>query len=267
MHIHSQPPPDMADAFQALQDARPDLRLDLRWYPSLPSTMDEAAHLAEQGVPAAVVVVAGEQTAGRGRRGRTWSSPPGTGLHFTYVARPRHRAGLVTLAAGVGVQRGLAVATGLQAHLKWPNDVMIGRRKLAGLLAEGARMGTPDAAVLIGVGLNLRAGSHPPDVNARATSLEEELGRAVDGGHVLVSVIEHLADALVTLEHDVPGTTLDAWRYVSPSSQGTRVEWQDGGLARHGVTAGIDETGALLVQTTDGTERIIAGELQWFLRP
>lgn len=226
--------------------------------------MDAAASLAHDGAAHGVVVVADEQTAGRGRRGTQWASPPGAGLYFSFIARPANRAegpsSLITLAAGVGIRSGLEAATGLAPGLKWPNDLIVGRRKLAGILAEGLSIGTPAQAVIIGVGINIRPAAYPPDVAARATSLEGELARAVDCEALLGRVLEHLRDTLVRLDES-PGDILQAWRAAAPSATGTRVEW-DG---RAGITAGIDDSGALLVKTGSGIERIIAGELNWHL--
>jgi BirA family biotin operon repressor/biotin-[acetyl-CoA-carboxylase] ligase len=234
--------------------------IDIRRHHSLPSTMDAAAALAHDGAAHGVVVVADEQTAGRGRRGTQWASPPGAGLYLSFIARPAAASvtSLITLAAGVGVRDGIAVASGLAADLKWPNDLMVGRRKLAGILAEGLAIGTSKPAVIIGAGINLRPAAYPPDVAARATSLEGELGRSIDGDEVLQRVVAGLWDRLAQLERS-PGDILQAWRAASPTAAGTRVEW-DG---RHGVTEGIDEAGALLVRTRIGVERIIAGELTW----
>jgi len=236
--------------------------IDVRRHRSLPSTMDAAASLAHDGAAHGVVVVAGEQTAGRGRRGTQWASPAGAGLYFSFIARPTPSSttSLITLAAGVGVRDGIVEATGLGADLKWPNDLIVGTRKLAGILAEGLGIGTPQQAVIIGVGINLQPAAYPPDVAARATSLEGELGRAIEGDAVLDSVLVHLWNRLALLERS-PGDILQAWRAASPNAIGTRVEW-DG---RHGVTAGIDDSGALLVRTTDRVERIVAGELRWML--
>lgn len=167
---------------------------------------------------------------------------------------------LLTLAAGVGVRDGIQAATGLAAGLKWPNDLIVGRRKLAGILAEGLAIGTPEQAVIIGVGINVQPASFPPDVAARATSIEGELGRAIDADQVLECVLNELWDRLAEVE-ERPGDILRAWRAASPSAIGTRVEW-DG---HHGVTAGIDDAGALLVKTSTSVERIIAGELTWHL--
>ena len=243
--------------------------IDVRRHRSLPSTMDAAASLAHQGAAHGVVVVAEEQTAGRGRRGTQWASPPGAGIYLSFIARPGHRkaaaastesCSLITLAAGVGVREGIAAAAGLAADLKWPNDLIVGRRKLAGILAEGLAIGSPGQAVIIGVGINVQTAAYPPGVDARATSLEGELGRSVDRDDVLESVLNCLWDRLAALEQS-PSDILQAWRAASPTAVGTRVEW-DG---RHGVTAGIYDSGALLVKTAVRVERIIAGELRWSL--
>jgi BirA family biotin operon repressor/biotin-[acetyl-CoA-carboxylase] ligase len=261
-------PDDLSAALAALSGRRPDLALDVRWHESLPSTMDAASALAMAGAPRGLVVGADRQTAGRGRRGRVWESPAAAGLYFSYVARPSVHANaalpLLTLAAGVAVRDGIHSALGLTPHLKWPNDVMVDRRKLAGILAEGLAIGTAAQAVVIGVGLNVQPAAYAPDVAARATSLEGELGRLVDRGHVFAEVIAALSTRLAALEQN-PGDILQAWRAASPTATGTRVEWE----GRSGTTAGIDETGALLVRTSAGIERVIAGELSWpaFARP
>ena len=236
-------------------------RCDVRWLATTTSTMDVASKLAGDGARHGVVVVADEQTAGRGRRGTTWQSPPGAGLYLSFVARHAGAAlSLITLAAGVGVREGIAASTGLSADVKWPNDLIVGSRKLAGILSEGIAIGTPAQAVIIGIGINMQPAAYPPEVSARATSIEGELGRAVDRELVLSCVLASLWDRLAVLEH-APGDILQAWRAASPNANGTRVEW-DG---KHGVTAGIDDSGALLVKTADRIERIIAGELRWML--
>jgi len=223
--------------------------------------MDVAAALAGDGARHGTVVVADEQTSGRGRRGATWVSPPGAGLYLSFVARPSTtNLSLLTLAAGVGVREGVQAITGLAADLKWPNDLIVGRRKLAGILAEGIAIGTPGQSVIIGAGINVRRAAYPPDVAARATSLEDEVGRAFDRRELLDGVVTSLAGRLAQLDGD-RGDILQAWRAMSPNAVGTRVEW-DG---RSGVTAGIDDTGALLVNTGSGVERVIAGELVWHL--
>lgn len=238
-----------------------DRRFDVRWLASTPSTMDVAAKLAAEGARHGTVVGADEQTAGRGRRGSTWVSPPGAGLYLSFVSRPSSRnLSLLTLAAGVGVRDGIAAATGLQPALKWPNDLLVGRAKLGGILAEGISIGAAEQAVIIGVGINVQPAAYPPDVSARATSLEGELGRSVDRDQLLAAILEGLWERLAQLDGS-PDVILQAWRAASPSAVGTRVEWGE----HHGTTAGIDDAGALLVRTASGIERIIAGELVWHL--
>lgn len=232
------------------------------WHGALTSTMDVAAALAADGAEHGVVVAAREQTAGRGRRGSSWASPPGAGLYFSLIARPddQRSLSLLTLAAGVGVRDGILKATGLAPVLKWPNDLLVRGRKLAGILAEGHGLGSSSPAVVIGVGVNVQRAAYPPDVAARATSIEDESGRAVDQDHLLHEILTGLDGRLAALSQN-PGDILRSWRAASPSAEGTRVEW-DG---RDGITAGVDDTGALLVQTPAGVERIIAGQLHWNL--
>ena len=243
---------------------------DIRWYDSIPSTMDVAAALAAEGAAHGVVVAAHEQTAGRGRRGAVWVSPPGAGIYFSFIARPAAATAgkpaaiaalsLLTLAAGVAVRDGIAAATGLHADLKWPNDLLVARRKLAGILAEGHAVGTPQQAVVIGVGVNVQRAAYPPDVAGRATSLREEVRRDINRDALLAEVLAAIEQRLADLDQNA-GDILRSWRAASPTAHGTRVEW-DG---RHGTTAGIDDSGALLVQTAEGVERIIAGQLHWNL--
>ena len=261
-------PNDIAAGYNAAVARTASIRLHLRWFDSVSSTMDLAAKDAQDGAPEGLVIGAEEQTAGRGRRGRSWISPAGAGLYLSFVLRPPYDQAadprvlaLITLAAGVAVRDGIARATGLTPDLKWPNDVVIGRRKLAGVLAEGHDLGTPGQTIILGVGINVRDSSYPPDVASRATSLASELGRVVDRA----ALLEHLLVALATWYDRLRTGDLDgilrAWRQASPSARGARVVWADGHAS--GVTAGVDESGALLVATETGTARVVSGELTW----
>lgn len=278
-----------------------------QYYRCITSTNDVAARLADAGAVEGTWVVADEQTAGRGRRGRAWASPPGAGLYLSVIFRPltaaasraadpgagggaragaagAARAGatvrddrvtsLLTLMAGVAAAEGVRAATGLAPALKWPNDLVIEPpgersgfsrfRKLAGILAEGSASGGELQSVVVGIGINLTSAAYPPDVEARATSIEGELGRPVDRAAVLVEVLAALASWRRALIDGAQGELLDTWRTLGPSSRGRRVRWMcapDRTIA--GITQGIDDTGALLVKTDAGVERIIAGDVQW----
>ena len=135
----------------------------------------------------------------------------------------------MTIAAGVGVRDGIIAATGLAPDLKWPNDLIVGRRKLAGILAEGLAIGTPDQAVIIGVGSTCGLLRIRPMSAARATSLEGELGRPVERGEMLAAVVIALWDRLAVLRRS-PSDILQAWRAASPSAIGTG---SNGAGARH----------------------------------
>lgn len=230
--------------------------------------MDLAADAVQARAPEGLVICADEQTAGRGRRGRQWSSPPGAGLYLSIVLRPAHDpagdnrvVSLITLAAGLAVRDAIARACGLTCDLKWPNDVTIGRRKVAGILAEGFDIDSPDQAVVVGIGINMLRAVYPRDVEARAVALEEQLGRAVDRALLLEETLVALAAWYDRLRRGSASDILQDWRRAAPAAVGASVEWAETG--RRGVTAGIDGTGALLIETDTGIERVVAGELRW----
>lgn len=226
--------------------------------------------LADSGDREGAVVIADAQTAGRGRRGRAWFSPPGAGLYVSVVLTPgrsphdpeRRAPRLVTLAAGLALAEAVEAAVGLAVDVKWPNDLYIGRRKLAGILAEAAGSGT-SGPIVLGYGVNVGRMAYPPELRDRATSLESELGRAVDRALLLAESLAALArryDDLLAARFDA---ILDAWRARAPASVGARVSWVSPTGPASGVTAGIDEDGALRVQVGGRIERIVAGEVTW----
>ena len=233
------------------------------WYPDVPSTNDLAAALAEHGAREGCVVVANGQSAGRGRLGRSWASPPGAGLYVSLVLRPAERAlPLLTIAAGVGVADGIQAATGLIPDLKWPNDLFIGGRKVAGVLAE-ATSSAAGSYVVLGFGINVSPAAYPPEVTGRTTSLEREVGRAVDRGLLLAECLCGLAARYADLAAGRREAVVEAWRGRAASMRGRRVQWDEAGEAREGVAAGIDDTGALVVRTNAGLACVTAGEVRW----
>jgi BirA family biotin operon repressor/biotin-[acetyl-CoA-carboxylase] ligase len=217
-----------------------------------------------------LVVVAGEQTSGRGRRGHTWFSPPGSGLYVSVVLAPararidpERATALLTLMAGVALAEGISAATGLQVDLKWPNDLQVTRRKLGGILAEASGAGGAAESVVVGYGINVAATAFPPELRDRATSLESELGRTVDRDHVLVETLVSLSRRYEDLLDGRFDAILDAWRGLAPAATGARVTWSTLTGDQAGVTIGIDDRGALLVKIGDRIERIISGEVNW----
>jgi BirA family biotin operon repressor/biotin-[acetyl-CoA-carboxylase] ligase len=228
------------------------------WYPEVGSTNDIAGSLAERNADEGVVVLAERQTSGRGRLGRSWASPAGAGIYASVVLRPPPAvAKLLTIAAGVAVVEGIAAATGLVAYVKWPNDVHVSGRKLAGILAEGA-----PSHVIVGIGINVLPAAYPSDVAARATSIETELGRPVDRGLVLAECLAALAMRYREL-HDDGQAVVDAWRQRAAPVLGRRVEWESAGQRQIGLAENIDDDGALVVKVGAQTLRIRSGEVRW----
>lgn len=263
-------PPALRDA---LERERPRLRghVEQGFYAeSLPSTMDTAAALADDGMPHGTVVVAGAQTAGRGRRGHRWSSPPGAGLYVSTLVRPPVAPyvdgapsvlGLLTLAAGLAVAEGIGHATGLEASLKWPNDLFYGF-KLAGVLAEGHHIGTAAQAVVVGIGINVRDVTYV-EGHERATSLERELGAVPDEGAVFAEVLAAWAGRYQDLLDGKYGRVVERWRIRATGLAGRPVTWVDAEGEHEGTTTGVDAAGALLIDTGESIVRITSGAVRW----
>lgn len=229
------------------------------WYPEVGSTNDLAGALADRNAPEGLVVLADRQTAGRGRLGRSWASPSGAGIYASVVLRPSVSAStLLTIAAGVAVAEGIAAATGLSPHVKWPNDVHVSGRKLAGILAEGAV-----GHVVLGIGINVQSAAYPPDIAPRATSIESELSRPADRGLVLAECLAALASRYRELQSGRGRQVVDAWRSRAAPMLGRRVEWESAGTHQVGLAENIDDDGALIVKVGARTQKIRSGEVRW----
>jgi BirA family transcriptional regulator, biotin operon repressor / biotin---[acetyl-CoA-carboxylase] ligase len=263
-------PDDMAAALAATTAARGAFGARIYYWSEVGSTNDLAAAAAERGEPEGTTFVAGAQTAGRGRMGRTWFSPPGAGLYVSTIIRRPSMSPWITLAGGVAVADGIRSATALPLQIKWPNDIVAvggagfrARRKIAGILAEASSGPAGMSHVVLGIGINLRTASFPPELAERASSIETELGRAVDAAPVLGSVL----GALNRTIGDLAGAGLPGlfarWLALSPSAQGAPIEWDHAGTVMTGTTAGLAEDGALLARAADGVHRIISGEVRW----
>lgn len=258
-------PGDFAEAVDRARGRFGRLGSRIIFLASTPSTNDVAASLAVAPDSEGVVVIADAQTAGRGRRGHVWLSPSGSGLYVSVIVTParaladRERATmLVTLAAGVALAEAIESATALRVDLKWPNDLYSSRKKLGGILAEGV-----GDAVVVGYGINVGTTAFSPELANRATSIETELGRQVDRAHVFSHTLAALGRRYDDLLRGRFDAILDEWRRRSPGGQGARVSWATASATRVGVTAGIDDRGALLVDVDGRIERIVAGELTW----
>jgi BirA family biotin operon repressor/biotin-[acetyl-CoA-carboxylase] ligase len=263
-------PDEIAAALAATAAERGAFGAHIHYWNEVGSTNDLAAAAADRGEPEGTTFVAGAQTMGRGRLGRTWFSPPGAGLYVSTIVRRPSLAPWLTLAGGVAVADGIRGATALPVQIKWPNDIVAvggagfrARRKIAGILAEASSGVAGVSHVVVGIGINLRTASFPPELADRASSIETELGRAVDAGLVLGYVLAALHRTLVDLAGTGPPGLFARWLALSPSAEGARIEWDTAGVTMTGTTAGLAEDGALLARASDGVHRIISGEVRW----
>lgn len=235
-----------------------------RQLPRCGSTNDEAAAWARQGAPAGALVLAEAQERGRGRLGRSWYSPPGESLYLSVVLRPPlslEKLPPLTLAAGVAVAEAVA-GCGVATELKWPNDVLAGGRKLAGILAETSCVGGRLEHLIMGIGVNLNAARFPPDLERGATSLRlERGGAAVDRNQFTAELclrLEAWHDRFVA--HGA-AEVARAWR-AHARSFGRSLTVISGSQTVSGVAEALTDEGALLLRADDGSVVTVnAGEI------
>jgi BirA family transcriptional regulator, biotin operon repressor / biotin---[acetyl-CoA-carboxylase] ligase len=217
------------------------------------STNDEAAAWARAGAPHGAIVIADSQTRGRGRLGRAWHSPPGAALYFSAILRPSlplPRLPPLTLAVGVALAEAVA-RFDVQARLKWPNDLLVGGKKLAGILAESATQGGRLEHVIVGIGVNLHVGEFPPGLSAVSLHRYREVGRD-EFVAVLCERLESWYGRFLAGESVAPAWKqfADCWGRELVLSTGER-----------GVAEDLDEDGALRLRTANGLVRVSTGEV------
>lgn len=232
------------------------------------STNADAFRLAEDGAVEGTVVTADSQTAGKGRRGRVWSSPEGVNLYCSVVLRPPimpHKAPQLTFLSAVAVARAIEATTTLKPEIKWPNDLLIAGKKVAGLLNEMSAETDRINFVILGIGVNLNmAGDQfPDDLRHPATSILLESGSKVARkffAGVMLNELDKLYGDFLTFGF---GPARQEWQQRC-NANGRKVAVSDSGTdVARGMFAGIDEDGALLVKTaTGGIERILSGDVK-----
>jgi BirA family biotin operon repressor/biotin-[acetyl-CoA-carboxylase] ligase len=236
-------------------------RAPIEHHKSLDSTNDRLKVLARAGAPPGSVVWADAQTAGRGRHGRDWVSPPGN-LYVSVLLRPSWSvAPLLPLAAGVAVAEGLD-ALGVCARLKWPNDLMLGDRKLGGILAESSSTGPMVDWVIVGIGLNVRA-PLPPEVADTAWSLVDAGASFAEVEEVACAVLARLSVWYHRLTASGADAVLHEWRRRSVPWWGQSVEAWSSGQRIVGRAVGVDGEGGLVLEMDDGSTRTLrSGEVR-----
>ena len=242
----------------------PELGSILFCYHSLPSTNDVARELAASGASEGVGVLAFEQTAGRGRQGRSWLSPGGEGLYLSIVLRPCMKARespILTLASAVAVAETLIVDFGVAADIKWPNDVMARGRKISGILVESATEGDQLQYAVLGIGVNVSQRSFPADLCQPATSVFLELGSEVALEDVLRPLLARVDGWYRAATVDAP-LVISRWEELSSYGQGCEVTIDSPEGSIEGTTRGLTPNGALMIELDDGqTREVVSGEV------
>lgn len=223
--------------------------------------------LAEEGVPSGTAVLAEEQTGGRGRLGRTWHSPEGGGLWLSVLLRadlPAEKLAPLSVAVAVSVTEALRGLTGLDIRVKWPNDILMGGRKLGGVLVDStaeAGSGTTSAVVGLGLNVNVTAGELPPELRGIATSLRESIGRELNRLQVLRAVAAALEDCFDQfLERGIEGLR-QRWRDLS-TLRGLRVTLNAESGERTGTVVDMAVSGALILEMAEGgTKEVWHGDV------
>lgn len=238
---------------------------ELYYYESTDSTNLQAKRLMEEGAPEGVLVVGGEQTQGRGRRGRSWQSPPGTNIYMTLGLRPDLRpdlAPMVTLIDALAVAEAVEETCGLQAQIKWPNDVVVGGKKICGILTEMSAETGYIHYVVIGTGINVNIKEFPKEIRESATSLYLERGENVLRAPIVAKTMEYFEEFYGKFVKTMDLSLLMDDYNAKLVNKDAAVRVLDPINEFEGTARGIDKMGQLLVERQDGAmETVYAGEV------
>lgn len=237
----------------------------VKFYDAVDSTNLRAMQEAESGAPEGALIVADMQTAGRGRRGRSWQSPAGTNVYFTLILRPDYKpdkASMVTLVMALAVAEGIEAVCGLQTQIKWPNDIVANGRKVCGILTEMRAERDSVQHIVVGAGVNVGLQVFAPELAEKATSLQAECGVRVSRMSLIVHVMKafekfygRFRDTL-----DLSGMREKYESLLVNRDREVRVLDPGGDFA--GVSRGINNAGELLVELPDGKlVTVYAGEV------
>lgn len=237
---------------------------DIHYFNEVDSTNEVAKYLAEEGAEDGTVVVAEIQNKGKGRRGKTWISPPG-GIWMSVILRPEippHRASQLTLVTGVVVAKTIKEELNIDVGIKWPNDILIGKKKVCGILTEvNATLDKVNYLVVgIGIDMNVDVPMLPSDLQKGATSLKNELDTEINGALLVQRFLQNFENIYNDFKDGKFPEILDEWRAMS-STIGTSVEVRTRGKRVQGYAVGINKEGILIIEMEDGSLRkMISGE-------
>ena len=234
-------------------------------FDAVDSTNLELIRLAKEGAPHGTLVIADSQMAGKGRMGRKWISPPGSGIWMSLLLRPEispQSASMLTLVAALAVVEGIRGETGLNPQIKWPNDVVLEGRKICGILTEMSTEAGAIRYVIPGIGINVNMTEFPPELTETAASLRMVLGRPLKREPLIVRVMEAFEKYYARfLETEDLSGLMEEYNRCSVNL-GRQVRVLDGASPYQGEAMGIDSQGSLVVKMADGRlRRVISGEV------
>ncbi len=233
------------------------------YYERVASTNDIAKQRADAGEPEGTVVLADEQTAGRGRLGRAWIAPPDSSILMSMIFRPHlapHQIARVTMAVALGACDGIRVATGLDARIKWPNDILLRGKKCGGILAESEMQGDEVEFLIVGLGLNVNFGAALiAGISSDATTIADELGKPMARAPLAQAILRAIEQYYLRLR---AGENLRDEFAARLATLKRRVRAEAPWGPEEGVAEDVDDDGALLVRRADGSPvRLIAGDV------
>jgi BirA family biotin operon repressor/biotin-[acetyl-CoA-carboxylase] ligase len=240
----------------------------IHYFPRLDSTNIKAYDLATQGAEEGEVVIAESQEKGKGRLGRNWFSPPYLNLYLSVILRPQippHQAPLITLMAAVATAEAIERLSGLRPLIKWPNDILLGDRKVAGLLNEIQSETDRIHFIILGIGVNLNVDKRmfPKEIRTIATSMKQEMGQAISRKDFLSSLLKQLEEWHTIYLREGSEAILNAWRDLA-QIKGRQVRMTSFGETIAGRAIDVDSDGALIIETRHGErKRVVAGDVEY----
>ncbi len=240
----------------------------IEYYRLTSSTMDESKYLIEKGCQNGTIVISEEQTNGRGRGGKKWISPKGDNLYVSLIYMPENISYMnainIMFAASIAIVEVLSDFGIENAKIKWPNDVTVNDKKIAGVLLETKSESGILSSAVIGFGINVNLESIPKEIDQAATSMKIETGENIDRTILLTNMIYYFENLISMIEEGKQSRILDIWKQYN-NTLGRNVEIISDNESIKGLAKDIDDKGFLLVETKDGIKRVVTSDSLRFL--
>ncbi|MCD7782275.1 MAG: biotin--[acetyl-CoA-carboxylase] ligase [Methanosphaera sp.] len=258
--------PDILEPFEIKKNLKSEyVGHNIHFYDELESTNDTAKEFVKEGAKEGTIVIATKQTAGRTRKYDDWVSPEG-GIYITIILRPDIsliQASKLTIVTGVAIAKTLHDSFGINVGIKWPNDLLIGNKKICGILTEAVTDYDKLDAVLVGVGIDVNIDKEdiPDSIKDIATSVKEELNREYNRAEIVRVFFKEFEDLYEKFKNGEFKYIVSEWRRLSATT-GNRIKVYKNGKAKYADAVGIDNKGALIIETDDGKlEKVTSGEV------